>query len=113
MLGAVEPKQLEAYRIRNRSRALQSYKAMTSMMTTNSLVRIKDHPPYSKDLEESVLLNSLARAVLDDKSGSYSFPKKLPVKAKLDLANAEAAAKSMAKTVGSVGVGVDHGVLCP
>ena len=49
---------------------------MTSMMTTNSLVRIKDAPPYTKELEEAVLLNSLARAKLDEKTGSYSFPKK-------------------------------------
>lgn len=95
--------------MRNRERALSCYKAMTSMMTTNSLVRIKDAPPYPKELEYPVLLNSMARAVRDEKTGSYSFPAKLSSKATYDISNVEAAAKSLAGAEGAIGVGVDHG----
>ncbi|EJD06870.1 fatty acid synthase [Fomitiporia mediterranea MF3/22] len=108
LLGAVDPVQYEAYRIRNRERALACYKAMTSMMTTNSLVRVKDAPPYSSELEVPVLLNSAARAILDEKTGSYAFPKKLNTKIQFDKSNVEAAAKALAIGEGSIGVGVDH-----
>ncbi|KAH8117927.1 fatty acid synthase [Phellopilus nigrolimitatus] len=108
VLGAVEPAQYEAYQLRNRERSMACYKAMTSMMTTNSLVRIKESPPYSPELEVPVLLNSMARATLDQKSGSYSFPKKLTTTASYDLSNVEATAKVLENGEGSVGVGVDH-----
>ena len=109
VLGAVSAKDYEAYKIRNRERALSSYKAMTSMMTKNSLVRVKDAPPYTKDLEVPVLMNSMARATLDQKSGNYVFSKKLSLKPDYDLSNVEAAAKSLSSAPGTVGVGVDHG----
>ncbi|KAI5122922.1 hypothetical protein M0805_007600 [Coniferiporia weirii] len=108
LFGAVEPAEYEAYKIRNGGRALACYKAMTSMMTTNSLVRVKDAPPYSAELEVPVLLNSLARTTLDEKTGSYSFPKKLVTKAAYDVANLQAAAKALSVEGGSIGVGVDH-----
>lgn len=95
--------------MRNRERALACYKAMTSMMTTNSLVKIKDGPPYSSELEVPVLLNSMARASLDDKTGGYAFSNKLATKAPIDTSNVEAIAKTLAIGEGSVGVGVDHG----
>lgn len=75
----------------------------------NSLVKIKDAPPYSKDLEGRVLLNSLARATLDKKTGSYSFTTKLDDKAVLDLGNVQAIAESLGNSGNSAGVGVDHG----
>ena len=82
---------------------------MTSMMTTNTLVRIKDAPPYPKELEEPVLMNSMARTTLDQKSGTYSFPKKLSQKPDYDLSNVEAAVKSLGVAPGTIGIGVDHG----
>ncbi|KAL5526485.1 FAS2 [Sanghuangporus sanghuang] len=108
LFGAVEPVHYEVYKIRNRERALACYKAMTSMMTTNSLVKIKDGPPYSSELEVPVLLNSMARASLDEKTGGYAFSKNLVSKASIDTSNVEAVAKSLAIGEGSVGVGVDH-----
>jgi hypothetical protein len=42
---------------------------MSEMMTTNTLVKIKEAPPYSIGLETPVLLNSLARASPDKKTG--------------------------------------------
>ena len=56
-----------------------------------------------------VLLNSLARAELDQKTDSYSFPKKLPTKVTFDSSNIDAAAKALNVTGESIGVGVDHG----
>lgn len=109
MLGAVEPKALEEYRVRNRERALACYKVMTHMMISNSLVKIKEAPPYAMEAEGSVLLNSMARATYDEKTGSYSFPEKLATTASYDVSNVEAAAKSLASAKSSVGVGVDHG----
>lgn len=109
VIGAVDPAVYSNYKARNRERALASYKAMTSMMTTNTLVKIKEAPPYSKDLEESVLLNSLARAKIDEKTGSYSFPKKLATKFEYNLANADILTKALQGSGASVGVGVDHG----
>lgn len=111
VLGAVNPKEYDSYKLRNRERGLACYKAMTSMMTTNSLVRIKDAPPYTKDLEVPVLMNSMARATLDPKSGNYVFSKKLSTKPDYNMANVEAAVKSMSSAPGTVGVGVDHGEL--
>ena len=80
------------------------------MMTTNSLVRIKDGPPYSSELEVPVLLNSLARATLDQKTGSYSFPKKLVTQASYDVSNVTPVVKAFASEGSSIGVGVDHGM---
>ena len=110
ILGAVEPALYEEYKSRSRERALLCYKAMTSMMTTNSLVRIKDGPPYSSELEVPVLLNSLARATLDQKTGSYSFPKKLVTQASYDVSNVTPVVKAFASEGSSIGVGVDHGM---
>src|SRR6202021_2904193 len=57
LLGSLEPSAYEAYKSRNHIRALQSYKAMSEMMITNSLVKIKEAPPYSTDMEHRVLMN--------------------------------------------------------
>ena len=82
---------------------------MTEMMTSNSLVKLKDHPPYTPDLETPVLLNPLARAQLD-KLGSYSFPKKLPSARVLDEANLKTVSTLLDSQRGTAGVGVDQGV---
>jgi fatty acid synthase subunit alpha, fungi type len=47
---------------------------MSEMMITNSLVKIREAPPYTPELEVPVLLNSMVRATLDAKTGGYSFP---------------------------------------
>ena len=109
LFGAVEPSAYEAYKEKNRVRYRLSYKAMSEMMTNNSLVRVKDAPPYSKELEGPVLLNSLARASYDPKTGSYAFTKKLAAKPNLDIANATAVARILSKESVN-GVGVDQGM---
>jgi fatty acid synthase subunit alpha len=109
LLGALEPLVYEAYKIRTRTRALSSYKVMSEMMITNSLVRIKDAPPYAPELEAPVLLNSMARATFDAKTNTYAFTSKLDVKPTLDIANAKAMAEILADDGSISGVGVDQG----
>jgi len=81
---------------------------MSEMIITNSLVKIKDAPPYSPELEEPVLLNSMARATLDPKTGSYSFPKKLKTAVELDVGNAQAIKDILAQSGDVSGIGVDQ-----
>jgi fatty acid synthase subunit alpha, fungi type len=38
---------------------------MSDMMIKDSLVKIKEHPPYAGDMEGKVFLNSMARATFD------------------------------------------------
>jgi len=90
----------------NRAHALSLYKAMSEMMVHNNLVKIKDHPPYSTELEVPVLLNSAACTSLD-KTSSYSFSK-LPSSVTADTTNAQLAAQAL-KSANTVRVGVDQG----
>jgi fatty acid synthase subunit alpha, fungi type len=112
LFAALDPSYYAEYRKRNQLRALQSYKAMSEMMITNSLVKIKDAPPYAPELEKPVLMNSLARAKLDPKTGSYSFPAKLEKEFKPDIANAKHVSDIFtgASSSSSSGVGVDQGL---
>ena len=80
---------------------------MSEMMITNSLVKIKDHPPFTPDLESPVLLNPLAR-VTRDKAGELSFPPKLTSAPTPDLANLSTIKETLKKTGDTAGVGVDQ-----
>jgi fatty acid synthase subunit alpha, fungi type len=80
------------------------------MMITNSLVKIREAPPYTPELEVPVLLNSMVRATLDAKTGGYSFPKKLANEVTVDKANAKTIADIIPDTGSSAGVGVDQGI---
>jgi fatty acid synthase subunit alpha len=85
---------------------------MSEMMTTNSLVKIKEAPPYGPDLEGPVLMNSLARATLDPKTGSYSFQDKQDTSMKFDTGNVGVVKGIFEHTERSAevaGVGVDQG----
>jgi len=106
LFGALEPSLYASYRRANRDRAVLSYKAMSEMMIANNLVQIKEHPPYSAELEVPVLLNSLARATLD-KTGNYSFPSKLPTSPSADLANLAIATQALTEN-STAGIGVDQ-----
>ncbi|TFK27788.1 fatty acid synthetase alpha subunit [Coprinopsis marcescibilis] len=110
LLAALEPSYYEAYKERNVIRALISYKAMSEMMINNSLVKIKEHPPYLGDMETKVLLNSTARADYDVKTGEYSFKKVTSVVPK-DTGNVETLSKFVGTNVWTdapAGVGVDQ-----
>jgi len=87
---------------------------MSEMTIKNQLVKIKEHPPYLGDMECKVLLNSMARATLDPKTGEYSFPGKLASKVPDDKANVKAVeeiltANGLSET-SPLGVGVDQGL---
>ncbi|KAF8525925.1 hypothetical protein BU17DRAFT_74311 [Hysterangium stoloniferum] len=104
LFAVLEAEQLKVYKKLNRERNLLSYKSMTEMMTRNSLVKVKPGPPYTPDLEAPVLLNPLARTQLD-KTGSYSYPKKLPTSR---VVNVKAVTALMDAQRGATGVGVDQ-----
>jgi fatty acid synthase subunit alpha, fungi type len=110
LFGALEPSAYETYKCKNVVRAQQAYKSMSEMMITNSLVKIKESPPYTPELEVPVLINSMARATLDAKTGSYSFPKKLVKESASDKSNAKTVADIMGGSESAVGVGVDQGM---
>lgn len=112
LLGALEPSAYETYKVQSRRRQRLCYKAMSEMMTLNSLVRVKDHPPYHKELEGPVLLNSLARTTYNAKANSYEFTGKLPTKTNFDVSNVSAVADVLSAQA-SAGVGVDQGTLPP
>ncbi|KAJ6512975.1 fatty acid synthase [Mycena sanguinolenta] len=108
LFATLEPSYYEAYSQRHASRALQSYKSMSEMMIKNSLVKIKEAPPYSPELEAPVLLNSLARASLDVKTGSYKYTAPLASAVPMDTANVAAISESLNAPASVVGVGVDQ-----
>ncbi|KAG9047855.1 3-oxoacyl-[acyl-carrier-protein] synthase [Tulasnella sp. UAMH 9824] len=106
LFGAVDPATYAKYRTLNHERYLSSYKTMSEMMTTNSLVKIKEHPPFTPELEAPVLLNPLARVSLD-KNGELSFGPKQPTTPTFNAANAELTAKLLSQPA-TAGVGVDQ-----
>ncbi|KAF8071859.1 fatty acid synthase [Lyophyllum atratum] len=115
LFGALDPVYYEQYKGRHHIRSRQSYKAMSEMMIKNSLVKIKEHPPYLGDMEGKVLLNSLARATLDPKTGEYSFKGKLATEVAFDTSNVtaindivEASGLGGNSAESFVGVGVDQ-----
>lgn len=114
LFGALDPVNYDEYKQRNRVRALQSYKAMSDMMIKNSLVKVKERPPYIGDMEGKVLLNSMARATFDPKTGEYSFKGKLASTAPMDTSNVQTISNMLSVNVfdGSsvIGVGVDQGM---
>jgi fatty acid synthase subunit beta len=86
---------------------------MNEMMITHSLVKIKEHPPYIGDMENKVLLNSMARATFDPKTREYSFQGELSTVPELDTANVTAVSSALEAgglaDGAPVGVGVDQG----
>ena len=109
-LAAAPPSLYQSYKIRHKERHLKSYKAMSEMMTTNALVKIKEAPPYSIEIETPVLLNSLARASPNKKNGSYTFKESQPTEVKPNLANVQAIEETLKLSGSTAGVGVDQGV---
>jgi fatty acid synthase subunit alpha, fungi type len=82
---------------------------MLEMMTMNTLVKIKEAPPYSIELETRVLLNSLVRASPDKKTGSHTFKKSQPTEMKQNLANVKAIEETLKVSRSTARVGVDQG----
>ncbi|QRW18188.1 fatty acid synthase subunit beta [Rhizoctonia solani] len=109
LFGALSTSEYRVYTERNRARAMASYKAMSEMMTTHSLVKIKEHPPFAPELEAEVLLNPLARTSLD-KAGEFSFAKKLDRSPRVAEENRDVLVSALKGVQGDFkGVGVDQG----
>ncbi|KAI0264369.1 fatty acid synthase [Gloeopeniophorella convolvens] len=108
VLAATPPSLYASYKLRHNERYKKSYKAMSEMMTTNALVKIKEAPPYTTELETPVLLNSLARASPDKKTGSYTFKESQPTAIKSNFANVKAIEESLKLSGAAAGVGVDQ-----
>ncbi|KAG8213088.1 hypothetical protein J3R82DRAFT_11484 [Butyriboletus roseoflavus] len=108
LFASLYPSAYESYRSRNQRRYQEAYKVMTEMMTSNSLVRIKDGPPYSPELEQPVLMNPMARATFDPKTRSYSYTANLDKAISFDVANVKTVAEAFASAGSVVGVGVDQ-----
>ena len=109
LLGALEANQFSAYKAGNDRRRDLAYRKFNEFFTKGNMVVLKDHAPYTQDLEHGVLLNPLARAEAD-KEGSWSFPKVLPASTtpSTPRANAEIAKQLVASaTEGVHGVGND------
>ncbi|KAG8905251.1 3-oxoacyl-[acyl-carrier-protein] synthase [Tulasnella sp. 403] len=107
LFSAVDAVTYGKYKTLNQERALHSYKTMSEMMITNSLVKIKEHPPFTPELELPVLMNPLARVSLD-KNGELSFGAKQPTSPTLDTANVGMVKELVSKAAGVAGVGVDQ-----
>ncbi|KAI0033531.1 fatty acid synthase [Vararia minispora EC-137] len=108
LFGAIQSADYEAYKMRNAARYRKSYKAMSEMMITNSLVKIKEGTPYSKELERPVLLNSLARASFDKKTGSYTYAKKQPTTVTQNRSNVPIIESMLQASSSTSGIGVDQ-----
>lgn len=73
LFSALEPAVYETYVSRRATRQARTFRYLHDMLTGAPLVRVKDTPPYSNDLESRVYLNPAARAVYDPVSESYAF----------------------------------------
>lgn len=76
---------------------------MSSAMTHNNLVQIKEGPPYTPELEAKVLLNPLARASAS--KDSYAFGPKMPQGPALALGNLDVMGDVLNQASGVHGVG--------
>ena len=108
--GAIEPSAYARYRELNRGRALASYKPMSEMMIANNLVKIKENPPYTPELEVPVLLNSKARVSGQDRQ--LRLHGQTTETVEVDSANLELTSRLLANC-DVAGVGVDQGLFLP
>ena len=79
-------------------------------MTTHVLVKIKEAPPYTIELETPVLLNSLACASPDEKTGSYTLKEKQQTEVRPNFANVNAIDEVLNTSGSTAGIGVDQGM---
>lgn len=79
LFACLDPAYYASYVARRAPRAKKSYSYNSEALVSNSLIRIKEHPPYDVEHELGVLLNPIGRTSID-KTGEYSFASKLPTK---------------------------------
>ena len=103
LFAALRPDQYNAYVAARGERQLEAYSRMSSAMTHNNLVQIKEGPPYTPELEAKVLLNPLARASAS--KDSYAFGPKMPQGPALALGNLNVMGDVLYQASGVHGVG--------
>jgi fatty acid synthase subunit alpha len=103
LLASLQSSQYDRYAQLRSERQLAAYSRMTSALVNNNLVQIKEAPPYTPELEKSVLLNPLARA--SAVKGSFAFTNKMPVAPQLNSGNTDVMKDIMSQAQGVHGVG--------
>jgi fatty acid synthase subunit alpha len=103
LFASLRPDQYNAYVAARGDRQLEAYSRMSSAMTHNNLVQIKEGPPYTPELEAKVLLNPLARASAS--KDSYAFGPKMPQGPALALGNLDVMGDVLNQASGVHGVG--------
>lgn len=101
LLSSLSNEVYQEYQAKNKCRWQSSYRMLHDAMVHENLVKLKDAPPYSPELESEVLLNPLQRVKKDHK-GKFAFQ-----------ANESVAvvAKSMLGSDSANGVGIDTELL--
>lgn len=108
IFGALSEEQLSEYTQKRRLREHKTYRYLHDAMTgVSPMVKLKNNPPYTPDLESQVYLNPLARTSYDPKQNTWAFDKSAVEKA-ADRLYAEGLVTAM-RSVGDapLGVGVD------
>lgn len=103
LFASLRPDQFSKYTALRADRQLQAYSRMSSSLTHNNLVQIKEAPPYTPELEKNVLLNPLARASAS--KGSYAFGAKMPAGPQLSTGNLGVVGEALKQGSGVQGVG--------
>ncbi|KAJ9126411.1 hypothetical protein QFC24_002150 [Naganishia onofrii] len=103
LLASLQSSQYDRYAQLRSERQLAAHSRMTSALVNKNLVQIKEAPPYTPELEESALLNPLARA--SAAKGSFAFINKMPVAPQLNSGNTDVMKDIMSQAQGVLGVG--------
>ncbi|KAL4764507.1 thiolase-like protein [Aspergillus foveolatus] len=74
-LGLLSRPDFEKYKTRRQLRIAQAEQAYVSAMITNSIVRVRSHPPFDPAEMHSILLDPSARICRDSSTGSYRVTK--------------------------------------
>ncbi|KAL2165066.1 hypothetical protein VTH06DRAFT_362 [Thermothelomyces fergusii] len=74
LYATLDKETFEEYRVKVEARQKKAYRYFHNGMINNSLFVAKDKAPYTDEQLSSVLLNPDARATVDKKTGSITFP---------------------------------------
>lgn len=100
LLATLEARELEGYLAKLKAREQSGYRYLHKAMTENTLVQVKNAPPYTAEEEARVYLNPLAR--LDEKN-KFTFPDSSSKYNK----RTEAIVEALTSSLGAQDVGVD------
>lgn len=103
LLASLQSSQYDRYTKLRSERQLAAYSRMTSALVHNNLVQIKEAPPYTPELEGSVLLNPLARA--SAVKDSFAFTSRMPSAPSLSAGNVDIMKDVLSQAQGVHGVG--------